>query len=354
MKELLPQKIRDLTPYDPIQGNYHIRLDANESFLSLNPFVLEEISRQLSKFDFNRYPDPYAQKLCRKFAAFYNADPALTTAGNGSDELISIITSCFLQKGSKILTLAPDFSMYRFYGEIYENIVTVLPKREDLTIDVDAVIKAAKEQNIGMILFSNPCNPTSLGLPAEEVRRLVKGVDALVVLDEAYMDFYGQEHSLLGEVQEYDNLIILRTCSKALGMAGIRLGFAVANAKLTKALRAAKSPYNVNTVTQVIGETVLSYPDSLSKNIQKVIDSREELYQGIQTLAQKYPVLEKVYRPDTNFVFLKTEKAGEIFEQLLKRSIAVRLMGNHLRISAGSPEENRAVTEALEEILQAY
>ncbi len=350
MNELLPKKIRDLTPYDPIQGDYQIRLDANESFLHLTGLIKGVIARRLSDAALNRYPDPYAQKLCRAFGAFYGVDPALVTAGNGSDELISILVGCFLDKGSCILTFAPDFSMYRFYGDLYEDRVVVLPKREDLTIDVDAAIQAVKEQNIGMVLFSNPCNPTSLGLSADKVRRLVSSVDALVVLDEAYMDFYDQ--SLLDEVQQYDNLVILRTCSKALGLAGIRLGFAVANKTLTRALRAAKSPYNVNSITQIIGYTVLEHPDMLRRGIQQIIASREELYQAVSALAERFPALETVHRPDTNFVFVKTGLAKELYQGLLQRSIAVRLMGDHLRITAGTKEENAAVVAALEELLQ--
>ena len=138
--------------------------------------------------------------------------------------------------------------------QIYENPVLQIPKGEDFRIDPQAVIDEVKRQDVKMLIFSNPCNPTSVGLAAEDVRKIVRGVDALVVLDEAYMDFWDQ--SLLSEVSDYDNLIILKTCSKAIGMAALRVGFAVANEVITKALKAVKSPYNVNSISQAIARCV--------------------------------------------------------------------------------------------------
>ena len=215
MPYILNNKLKDLQPYDPIAGNYSIRLDANESFLELPMELLEKAQYSMADIAFNRYPDPYATELCESFGAYYGVDPALVTAGNGSDEWLFIIATSFLMRGDKILTVEPDFSMYRFYGSLAEAENVVYKKKEDLSIDVDDLIVQVRESGAKVVLFSNPCNPTSLGLRREEVRKLITSVSALVVLDEAYMDFWDQ--SLLGEVAQYDNLIILRTCSKAFG-----------------------------------------------------------------------------------------------------------------------------------------
>jgi histidinol-phosphate aminotransferase len=339
------RKTRNFIPYQPTQGNYRVRLDANESFLL--PTDEDRIAMASAAADvaLNRYPDPLATDLCSDFANLYSISSDYVTAGNGSDELISIIYSALLEKGEKVLTLTPDFSMYGFYSSIAETICVNLSKREDLTIDVDLVLKAIKEEKIRMIIFSNPCNPTSLGLKASEVRRLITGTDALVVVDEAYMDFWDQ--SLIKEAHEYDNLIILRTCSKALGLAALRIGFAIANTKLTQILRAAKSPYNVNSVTQAMARVVLK--NSLYKTVYNdiLIVSRDMLIDGLRKLESE-DLIDKVYDSCTNFAYIKLDDAEGVFDWLADRGIIVRKLGNNfLRITAGREEENKEVVSAM-------
>lgn len=340
----LTEKLVNLTPYDPIQGDYKIRLDANESFINTSDDIL---SKALKGTTLNRYPDPYAKKLINAYSDFYGINPDLVTAGNGSDELISIITACFLQKGEKVLTLAPDFSMYFFYSSLYELDVRVMDKESDLTVNIDNVIETVKKENIRAVIFSNPCNPTSLGLDKADVLKLITSVNALIILDEAYMDFWREEQSLIKDTAEYDNLIVLRTCSKAFGMAGLRLGFAVSNAVITEKIRAAKSPYNVNTLTQSIAEYVISDKAEIDRRIKACKDALRELDNGM--CERNFPFFETIYPSVTNFLFIKTDKAKEIFDYLLTRSIAVRYMGKYLRITAGSYEENTTLFKALNE-----
>lgn len=340
----LTEKLVNLTPYDPIQGDYKIRLDANESFINTDHDIL---SKALKGTTLNRYPDPYAKKLINAYSNFYGISPDLVTAGNGSDELISIITACFLQKGEKVLTLAPDFSMYFFYSSLYELDVRAMDKESDLTVNVDNVIETVKKENIRAVIFSNPCNPTSLGLDKADVIKLITSVNALIILDEAYMDFWKEEQSLIKDTAKYDNLIVLRTCSKAFGMAGLRLGFAVSNAVITEKLRAAKSPYNVNVLTQSIAEYVISDKAEIDRRIKACKDALRELDNGM--CERNFPFFETIYPSVTNFLFIKTDKAKEIFDYLLTRSIAVRYMGKYLRITAGSYEENTTLFKALNE-----
>ena len=340
----LTEKLIKLTPYDPIQGDYNIRLDANESFINTSN---EDLQNAVIGAAINRYPDPYAKKLIAAYSDFYGIDPDLVTAGNGSDELISIITACFLKKGEKVLTLAPDFSMYSFYSSLYELDVRVMKKEDDLAVNVDTVIETVNKEGIRAVLFSNPCNPTSLGLDKADAIKLINSVKALVILDEAYMDFWREEESLIKDTAKYDNLIVLRTCSKALGMAGLRLGFAVSNPVITEKLRAAKSPYNVNSLTQQTAEYFLSDKKEMERRIKACRDALSELYNVL--CERNYPFFEKIYPSVTNFVFIKTSKAKEIFEHLLSRSVAIRFMGDYLRITAGNHEENMALLEALNE-----
>lgn len=350
MAYVLNSKIRDLKPYDPIQGSYQIRLDANESFYNMPEEIRAQVMEKIADTQFNRYPDPMARVVCEKFAAYYGVDPALVVACNGSDESISVIMTSFLMRGDKVITLSDDFSMYAFYASLAEAELITVEKREDLTIDVEKLIATAQKTGAAMLIFSNPCNPTSLGLRREDVIHLIESVDALVVLDEAYMDFWDQ--SLLDRVDDFDNLIILRTCSKAFGMASVRLGFTVANQTLTDAIKAVKSPYNSNVLTQEIGAVVYDHALLMQECTRQIIESRKALSAGLQKLAEEYPGAFQLYDSCTNFVYLKTEHAKALYEFLLEESIAIRYFRTgHLRITAGTAEENAAVIAAVSKYL---
>lgn len=346
----LNKKLSDLTPYDPIEGDYKVRLDANESFFNINKVISTKIADAIAKIELNRYPDPYAVSVVKAFADYYEINKEYVTAGNGSDELISIITSCFLETGDKLLTLTPDFSMYAFYGSLYELEVESFPKDDDLTINIDNLIDYCNNNNIKMLIFSNPCNPTSLGITSDEALKLVRSVKCLVVLDEAYMDFWNQ--SIIEHIGEFDNLIILKTCSKAIGMAAIRLGFAVAGTTITKALKAAKSPYNTDAISQTLGELVFLEKAILKTALSDIIEQRNLLYSSFKLLSERYKKLEFIYETKTNFLFIKTSFAKELFDLLLKESIAVRMFNGYLRITAGNANENIKLVDAMENALQ--
>ena len=345
----LNEKVKNLTPYEPISGTYEIRLDANESFLTFPESIENEMVEALKNSALNRYPDPNATKLVKGFADYFKVNPDCVTAGNGSDEIISVIMNAFLQKGDKILTLEPDFSMYRFYAEIAECESVKYQKDNNLDVNIDDVIALANNENVRIVIFSNPCNPTSRIVTKDDVRKLINNTEALVVLDEAYMDF-AEDESLLGEFENYDNLIILKTCSKALGSAALRLGFAVANKTLTNVIRAVKSPYNVNSVSQALGEVLFAHPDYIDNCIETVVNSRKELYSRI--LEIKSDKIEKIYETHTNFVFMKVKNAKQVFEKMKENSIIIRNMGDYLRITAGTKYENEKMLETFKKVLE--
>lgn len=348
MSYKLNKKLVNLVPYDPITGHYDIRLDANESCFNLNDELKAKIAKSISQIDFNRYPDCLAKAPTKAFAELYDIPEELISAGNGSDELISIISSCFFEAGDTIVTVSYDFSMYGFYAQLYEVNVETYQKEADLTINVDKLIAFCKEKGAKGLIFSNPCNPTSLGLDRAAVRKIIESLeDVLIILDEAYMDFWDQ--SILDEVNNYSNLIILKTCSKAIGMAAVRFGFAVANKTITNALRAAKSPYNNDTVAQTIVADILSEKDYLKKCRDIIVENTKELYNGIKAIDGKYGCFEQIYEPCTNFLFIKTEKFEAIYQYLLDNSIAIRKFKGAIRITAGSKEENSRLLKVLEE-----
>lgn len=346
----LPEKLTSLKAYDPITGSYAVRLDANESYFDLPQLLKSKIADQIEQIAFNRYPDPIAAEVVEAFAAYYNLPPDCVTAGNGSDEIITLLLGTFMEKGQKLVTVAPDFSMYGVYAALAEIEVVTAQKKENLQIDMDALISACREANA--VVFSNPCNPTSLGLPRADVIRLIESApDCLIIVDEAYMDFW--DESVLDLVNTYENLIVLRTCSKAIGLAAARMGFAVMNAPKTALLRAAKSPYNCDAISQKICATVLREQIMLRRCCDEIIVQTQRLYTAVNELALRHPdLLETVYAPRTNFIFVKTAYAHEIFEQLQQAGIAVRCFPNGLRICAGTRREQTLLLTELEQILQ--
>ena len=346
----LNKKISELTPYSPITGEYKIRLDANESCFNLSQEIIEEIKTAVANIDYNRYPDPNATDLCKAFADYYNIDSNNVTAFNGSDELISILMSSFMMSGETVVTVEPDFSMYRFYASLAEVNCVSVAKNDDLSVNIDNVINAVKENNAKAVIFSNPCNPTSKGISRDDVIKLVTTLeDTLVILDEAYMDFW--DASLLALVNDYDNLVIMRTASKAVGAAAIRLGFAVANPTISKALKAVKSPYNVNTVSQKIGTIIYSNKAYLKNRQEVIVNLRENLYNAVKEIESAHSDKIKLINGCSNFLFIKTDLAKEIFDFLLNNGVAIRFMGEYLRITAGTQQENTEVVRLLKEFL---
>lgn len=348
MKYELNEKLKCLVPYDAVAGEYRIRLDANESFIDPGELYGEEFQTAVSGIRFNRYPDPMAAELCKRFAECYQIDPSRVVAGNGSDELIAVIMGAFLRPGDRILSFSPDFSMYQFYGEIYEKTNCIADKGKNLTLTAEEVLNAARENEPAVIIISNPCSPTSLVMSREEILQIVENAGTLVIIDEAYMDFSDQ--SVLETVERYDNLIVLKTCSKAWGMAAIRLGFAVSSKEIIRALHCVRSPYNVNALTQAIGSVILSHPEYIRESVEKIKHARDELYRSLQRFEGSKGV-RRIIRPETNFVYLELADAGAVYDELKMRSVIVRRMGDFLRITAGKREEHEGLIQALSEIL---
>lgn len=338
----LNDKIKDLKPYDPVTEDSRIHLDANESFLPLPAPLLEELAAAVPQVAFNRYPDPAAQELCQAFAGYYGVPVENVAAGNGSDELITVLFTGFLQKGEAFATLEPDFSMYAFNGYLQEARHVPILKGADYAIDVDRTIQTCRQEGVKLLIFSNPGNPTSIVCPRQEVRRLIQGLpDTLVVLDEAYMDFSDQ--SLLPEFQDYDNLLLLRTCSKAFGMAGLRLGFAVGQKRLVDAIKGVKSPYNVNALSQKLGAAVLRHPQAMKEALAEILASQEQLLQGVRALGEAFPGRFALLPCATNFATLRMADGEALYHYLGEQGISIRYTGGLVRITCGTAGENRAV-----------
>lgn len=341
---LLPEKLRNMTPYAPSAGTYAVRLDANESPFDLTASIKEKFSQELFAAPLNRYPDASAAALCAAFGARYGIEPGLIMAGNGSDELIGLLLSSFLAKGDTLLLASPDFSMYRFYAELSE--VGLASCSRGAEFGAGALEDALAQSGARAVIFSNPCNPTGSGISRAELLPLIqKREDVLFLVDEAYMDFW--EQSLLHDAPALSNLIVLRTLSKAWGAAGLRLGFAVSSPGLISALNAARSPYNVGTPAQILGRILLEQEGSRGAFLAEQARKLERQLKLLLPQARVFPT-------HTNFVYLETQDAAQIYEYLKEQGIIIRLFGqNALRITASVDEELGALYAALEQMKEA-
>ena len=349
MAYILNEKISGLEPYETIQGDFRIRLDANESFIEIPESTKNELLEGIAELSLNRYPDPRARRVCSLFASYYNVDPDCVSAFNGSDELLFLISTCFLMKGEKAVFLAPDFSMYRFYSELGEARTAIMQKNSYASFTAEDVISFVNAERARLLIFSNPCNPTGVGIERQEVIKIIEGCpDCLVAVDEAYMEFWDQ--SVIDLVCNYDNLMVLKTCSKAFRMAGIRCGFCVANKTLTDALLAVKSPYNVNSMTQTAAAAILSHPGELDAAIAHIKSSAASLKQELSDMAAQFPDKLSVRDTCANFSVIEMpgDSAKRMYEALKKEGILVRCFGSFLRVTAGSDEENAEFIRAFE------
>ena len=339
------EKIEKIEEYKPLMGNY-IRLDANESPFDsvVEPFQLENV---LSEVLLNRYPDPTAFELCDAYAEMLGFDTNNVVAGNGSDELISIIINGLFSKCQKLTICPPDFSMYRFYAQMSELDVDIFEK-DSLELDLDKLEAHMNRSGSKAVIFSNPCNPTGQFIPSEKVIDFIKRTGFFVIVDEAYMDFCND--SIVEKAADIDNVIVLKTLSKLYGLAALRVGFAVCNQRIATAIRKAKSPYNVNSLSMAIAtHLVRNCTNQIEERKQFLIKTREEIYDRLKELFEA--VGGKVYKTATNFNLIEYNKAEEVYETLLKQRIAVRRLGNLLRITVGTSEENEVLLQALRKIL---
>ncbi len=337
-------KIKGFEPYIPFTyTSGQIRLDANESPYDLPYSIKEEIFKRIRNLDFDRYPDPSAKKLCSAFADYYGVNEDCVVAGNGSDELLSLILSVSLKKGGVVTVTKPDFSMYSFYSTLGENDVRVFDKGTVDGFDVMNFAEFAKGSEV--VIFSNPCNPTGQILSAKDVLTLADNVEGLLIVDEAYMDF--ADESVITDASKRKNLMVLKTLSKSFGCASVRVGFAVSSKENVDVIKTLKSPYNLNSISQVIGEIILKNKPLAKKRVESIKASRDILYGGLCAYNNADFV---VYPTFANFVYVKTSKAQAIADKLLQKGIVVRCFKDALRISAGLPEEVERLLEVFKEI----
>jgi len=375
---LLPH-IAELEPYTPIQPfevlsrqlgrapEQIVKLDANENPYGPAPAVREA----LAGYPYTHiYPDPEQRELRAALADYTGVPVEHILLGSGADELIDLVCRLTLTPGDAIIDCPPTFGMYSFDAGLTGARVLQAWRRADFSVDVERISESANGRmgewengGIGapplprspapkLLFLTSPNNPDGSLLDPADLARLLK-LPLLVILDEAYVEFSGLEHSLARWVLEHENLIVLRTFSKWAGIAGLRLGYGIFPVWLMPTLWKAKQPYNVNVAATVAGLASLAHRAELQRTVEALIVERERLYQELATVPFLHP-----YPSRANFVLCRVEgrNAAELKAALAREGILVRHyakpgLENCIRISAGRPEQTDVLLEALKRMI---
>jgi histidinol-phosphate aminotransferase len=324
-----------------------IKLDANENPYGPPPAV----KRALAEISTYQYPDSEQRHLRAALAAYTGIPAEFLVAGNGSDELLSLLAQILLEPGDSILVCPPTFSMYAFYAKVKNCRVVNVPRRADFSLDMEGIIYAVQTESPKMILIDNPGNPTGLNLPIADIEKLLD-LPTLIVLDEAYIEF-ADTPSFITRVPERENLVVLRTFSKWAGLAGMRVGYGAFPKWISDVLWQAKSPYNLTHPASIAATAALSDIDYLIGNIQRLRDDRERLAAALR----RFNGL-TVYPSAANFLLVRVDAAAfgksatEICNSLKEQGILVRLFEpmNCTRITIGLPEHIEALLTAFQKL----
>ncbi|MFU7514226.1 histidinol-phosphate transaminase [Clostridium sp. HCS.1] len=346
--------IKDIGVYSN-NNNTKIRLNGNESPVEINENKLTSVVEALKNIELNRYPDSDSDALREAYSKYAEVKKENVIAGNGSDEMLNLVISKIISKGDKILTLSTDFVMYDFYTNINEGGIVKYDFDLDKGFNVDDFIKLGQSDDIKLILFSNPNNPTGYGFTIDDIKKLLDAFkDKVVLVDEAYYEFYGV--SAISLINEYKNLLVTRTLSKAWGLAALRVGFLIGNEESIAELLKYKTPYNVNSLSQEIAINYLKDSKDLLNNLDYIISERERFYKELKEIEDevlnKYKEVKiKFYPSKANFIYGKTEFKDKLIETLEKEDITIRVFEDErFRITIGLEEENSKVSKAIKKI----
>ena len=327
------------------------KLDANENFMLPRNFVMSQL-RELSNFlDTRLYPLDQQSRLSEAIEEYTGAKHNRTVIGNSSDELLELISRIFLKRGTSAISISPTFSMYKVITQTLGRKFIEVPLGPDFELDVGDILNAC-EKSTHVCFICSPNNPTGNQFPLEQVESLAREFNGLLVVDEAYVEF--AEHSLVERIGDLNNVIILRTFSKAFGLAGLRIGYAVTSPKITSILKRFQLPYNVNSVSLEMALRMLHNMDQVKRCIDKVKTERIRLIKDMTNIPHVVP-----YSSEANFIFFKTTKLSRrARDAFAEKAILVRCfdspeLKHHLRMTIGTEEMNERFLKNLKEIAVA-
>ncbi len=348
------RSMKAYTPVDPadmlqqraeVAAEETAKLDGNENPYGCSPRVQKALSRCRN---YNRYPDPDQREVRRAISKYIGIEPKYIVAGAGSDDLIDIVLRLFIEPGDKVINCTPTFGMYPFCTSIAGGEVVNLPRKADFSLDIPA-IKKAVDKKTRVIFIASPNNPSGNRASEKEIKDLL-GLDIIVVIDEAYVEFSGG--SLVSWVPQYANFIVLRTFSKWAGIAGLRAGYGICPLNIASHLMKIKQPYNINTAAHEAILESLKDIEHLQDTVKAIVEERDKLYAGLKRITWLKP-----YPSAANFVLCRVldRSAKDVYLALQKRGIFIRYfetpgLKDFIRISAGKPEDTGRVFAALGDI----
>jgi histidinol-phosphate aminotransferase len=354
INNLVRPELLKLKPYVSPSYAFERKMDLNESPFDLPPEVKQEIFSRLETEPWQRYHDELERPLKETLARYTGHTPEGVLIGNGSNELIFHALLAAVPRGGTVIYPEPSFSLYHQNAAVLG--AEPVPFRlapENFSVDPETVIELAEKKRAGAVILCSPNNPTGNRVPNEVIERIARGVRCVVAVDEAYMQF-AEEHAL-PLLAKCPNLIILRTFSKAFGLAGMRFGYSLCCPELAAQTAKVQLPHHVNFFTQTAALTLLQHPGLIEKRVEDI--KRERNLLGAQLNA--LPGI-KACPSEANFILveLESKKPGAVFEALLEKGILVRNISNYpglsrcLRVTVGPPEDNRALVAALGEVLR--
>ena len=338
---LVRNNIRNLKPYssarDEFKGAASIFLDANENSLG-SPLI---------KW-YNRYPDPMQWKIKEKLSVIKQVPTDQIFLGNGSDEPIDLLFRCFCEPGvDEVIVFPPTYGMYEVSANINNIHLSKVPLTKEFQLDLEALESAIKP-NTKIIWICSPNNPTGNSIDRQDIEMVLNNFDGLVVVDEAYINFSRQK-SLVSDLADYPNLVLLQTLSKAWGLAGLRVGMAFASAEIIGYLNKVKPPYNISEPVQELALKALDEIGQVNDMILQLVASRKEMEANL--VNEKTVVC--VFPSDANFLLVEFTDARRMYDYLVEKGIVVRdrsnvlLCDNCLRITVGTHAENLKLMEAI-------
>lgn len=331
------------TPYYSKMITDGIILNANESAFKTPKKIMELFKEEVDNLDLRRYPDTDNTIIREAIAKSYNIDIKNVTCGVGSDQLLDCIFKSLIED-DYILACNPTFSMYKEYASYTNGKFIDIDFIEDFIYDIDSILDNIDKYNPKLVIICSPNNPTGSIMERCDLVKVIEATKGVVLLDEAYSEFYRSNYDL---ALKYDNVIVLKTFSKAYALAGIRLGYAISSFDLIDTINVCKPPYNLSTLSQLAASIAINNKDLYKEQIDEIIKLKDELYNNLKDLG-----LNPTYSY-SNFIFLKLN--DKIYDNLLKNKIYIRkLMYNNefwYRINTGTKEENECLIKVIKEVL---
>jgi histidinol-phosphate aminotransferase len=348
-EELVRPEILALKAYPVAPAEGMVKLDAMENPYPLPEATRRELAEVLSRVDLNRYPDPAAPKLRALLARKMGVPAGMEILlGNGSDDLIQIVTLSLAKPGAVMMYPGPTFVMYAMNATYFGMRAVQAGLRDDFSLDVHAFLKAMSQHKPALVYIAYPNNPTGVLYPQEEIIEVIKACKGLVVLDEAYHVF--AQKTFMPRLAEFPNLVVMRTVSK-LGLAGIRLGYLAGRPQWVEQFNKVRQVYNVNVLTQAAAIFMLERLEVLEEQAARIRAEREKLGESMRKLKGV-----TVFPSEANFFLIRVPDADRTFEALKRQGVLVRNLNspalkNCLRVTVGTPDENRILLNALREAL---